>query len=73
MIVPGILLAALYTACSPVRCRLDPSLGPPLPECERANDWTVVLREFLLGRVPPAAPVAFARESILFGWSTPTE
>ncbi|MGI9434463.1 MAG: TRAP transporter large permease [Geminicoccaceae bacterium] len=72
-IVPGILLAFLYTAYALVRCWLDPSLGPPLPEDERPNDWMVVAREFFLGLVPPAALVAFALGSILFGWATPTE
>lgn len=72
-IVPGIMLAFLYTAYALVRCWLNPELGPPLPEDERANDWTVVAREFFLGLVPPAALVAFALGSILLGWATPTE
>ena len=72
-ILPGIMLAGLYTAYSLLRCWLDPSLGPPLPEDQRANDWTLVLREFSLGLVPPAALVGFALGSILFGWATPTE
>ncbi len=72
-IVPGIMLAFLYTAYALVRCWLNPELGPPLPENERANDWMVVAREFFLGLVPPAALVAFALGSILLGWATPTE
>ncbi|MGI9416396.1 MAG: TRAP transporter large permease subunit, partial [Geminicoccaceae bacterium] len=40
---------------------------------EHPNDWGVVFREFFLGLVPPAALVAFALGSILFGWATPTE
>lgn len=72
-IVPGILLAFLYTAYALVRCWLNPELGPPLPEEERPTDYMVVVREFFLGLVPPAALVAFALGSILFGWATPTE
>jgi tripartite ATP-independent transporter DctM subunit len=72
-IIPGILLAFLYTGYALLRCWLDPSLGPPLPEEERANDWTMVAVEFFLGLVPPAALVGFALGSILFGWATPTE
>jgi len=72
-IIPGIMLAFLYTAYALVRCWLNPELGPPLPEDERPNDWMVVAREFFLGLVPPAALVAFALGSILFGWATPTE
>ncbi len=72
-IIPGIMLAFLYTAYALVRCWLNPELGPPLPEEERPNDYMVVAREFFLGLVPPAALVAFALGSILFGWATPTE
>jgi tripartite ATP-independent transporter DctM subunit len=67
------MLAFLYTAYALVRCWIDPSLGPPLAEADRANNWGVVAREFFLGLVPPAALVAFALGSILFGWATPTE
>ena len=72
-ILPGVLLAGLYTAYALGRCWLNPALGPPLPMHERANDWTVVAREFFLGLVPPAALVGFALGSILLGWATPTE
>ena len=72
-IIPGILLAFLYTAYALIRCWLDPKLGPPLPKDEHPNDLGVVFREFFLGLVPPAALVAFALGSILFGWATPTE
>ena len=34
-IVPGIMLAALYALYALVRCWIDPSLGPALPEEER--------------------------------------
>ena len=72
-IVPGILLAFLYTAYSLVRCWLDPSLGPPLPKEEHPESIAIVVREFTQGLVPPAALVGFALGSILLGWATPTE
>ncbi len=72
-IVPGIMLAFLYLAYTLIRCQIDPSLGPILPEEERANDWRIIVREFTLGLVPPAALVSFALGSILFGWATPAE
>ncbi len=72
-IVPGLMLAGLYTLYALARCWFDESLGPPLPENERPNDWALVAREFFLGLVPPAALVAFALGSILFGWATPSE
>ena len=72
-IVPGLLLAFLYTAYSLVRCWLDPTLGPSLPKEEHPESFAIVLREFTQGLVPPAALVGFALGSILFGWATPTE
>ena len=72
-VVPGILLAFLYTAYSLIRCWLDPALGPPLPKEEHPDSVAIVAREFLQGLVPPAALVGFALGSILFGWATPTE
>ena len=72
-VVPGLLLAFLYTAYSLVRCWLDPKLGPPLPKEEHPESVAVVAREFTQGLVPPAALVGFALGSILFGWATPTE
>ena len=71
-IVPGLLLAFLYTTYSLVRCWLDPALGPPLPKEEHPESFRIVLREFSQGLVPPAALVGFALGSILFGWATPT-
>ncbi|MCS6879330.1 MAG: TRAP transporter large permease subunit [Geminicoccaceae bacterium] len=51
VIVPGLLLAALYIVYVAVRCRLDPSLGPPLPEAERAiplSEKLALLRNLVL-------------------------
>jgi tripartite ATP-independent transporter DctM subunit len=36
VVLPGLLLAALYLLYILVRCGLDPGLGPPLPAAERA-------------------------------------
>lgn len=72
-IIPGIMLAFLYTAYALGRCWINPSLGPPLPEEDRPDSMKVVAREFFLGLVPPAALVTFALGSILLGYATPTE
>ena len=72
-IIPGIMMAALYAFYVMGRCWLDPSLGPPLPEEERAPNMAYVWKEFLLGLVPPAALVFSALGSIMFGLATPTE
>ena len=72
-IIPGILLAMLYAGYTTIRCWLNPSLGPILPEEMRATSMKEVWIEFFLGLVPPAALVFAALGSILFGFATPTE
>lgn len=72
-IIPGIMLAFIYTAYSLVRCWLNPSLGPILPEEEQPKSMAYVWKEFFLGLVPPAALVFAALGSIMFGLATPTE
>ncbi len=72
-IIPGILLASLYTGYAILRCYLNHELGPVLPEHERAESMSHVIKEFFLGLVPPSALVFSALGSILFGFATPTE
>jgi len=72
-IIPGIMLALLYAAYVTIRCALNPSLGPVLPEEDRATSMMEVLKEFLIGLLPPALLVFAALGSILFGYATPTE
>ena len=54
-IVPGILLACLYTAYSLIRCWLNPALGPPLPEDERPETSGSMWLEFVAAIVVPVA------------------
>jgi len=72
-IIPGIMLALLYAAYVTIRCAMDPSLGPTLPPEDRATSMAAVIKEFLIGLVPPALLVFAALGSILFGFATPTE
>ncbi len=72
-VIPGLMLALMYTSYSLIRCWINPKLGPTLPESERAKDIGVVFREFFLGLVPPALLVFSALGSIMFGLATPTE
>lgn len=72
-VVPGFLLAFLYTGYALLRCHLNPSLGPVLPVEDRAESMGHVFAEFCKGLVPPAALVFSALGSILFGLATPTE
>ena len=73
-IIPGIMLASLYTGYALLRCYLNPSLGPALPnDDQNKQPLSTVFIEFLIGLVPPTALIAFALGSILFGLATPTE
>ncbi len=72
-IIPGFMLAFLYTGYALIRCQINPSLGPILPEDLQPESMKEVWKEFFLGLVPPAALVGFALGSILFGFATPTE
>ncbi len=72
-IVPGLVLAALYTLYAMVRCYLNPALGPALAQEHHAASRLEILREFLKGLVPPIVLVSASLGSILFGLATPTE
>ena len=52
-IVPGILLACLYTGYSLVRCWQNPALGPPLPEDEQPVTSGSMWLEFIAAIVVP--------------------
>jgi tripartite ATP-independent transporter DctM subunit len=56
-----------------IRCWINPSLGPPLPEDMIVEDRRAVWGEFFRGLVPPAVLVMSALGSIMFGLATPTE
>jgi tripartite ATP-independent transporter DctM subunit len=72
-ILPGLLLAVLFTGYAMIRCWINPALGPPLPEELRAKSMREVWVDFFAGLVPPAALVMAALGSIIFGLATPTE
>jgi tripartite ATP-independent transporter DctM subunit len=72
-IIPGLLLAVLFTGYAMIRCWINPALGPPLPEELRAKSMREVWVDFFAGLVPPAALVMAALGSIIFGLATPTE
>lgn len=70
---PGFLLAGAYIVYSMVRSFWNPALGPPVPIEERAHDFRLVIKEFLLGVVPLAGLIGFTLGTILAGLATPTE
>ena len=71
-IFPGLLLASLYTVYIFVRCQINPSLAPPLPEAEAIHGKELammVMRSFL----PPVFLIVLVLGSIFAGFATPTE
>ena len=72
-IVPGLLLALLFTGYAMIRCLINPALGPALPKEMQPTSMREVWIQFLQGLVPPAALVLAALGSIVFGLATPTE
>ena len=72
-VVPGIVLASLYTIYAVVRCYLNPELGPTLPENERAANGFEILKELFIGIIPLAVLILSVLGSILGGLATPTD
>jgi len=72
-ILPGVMLSALYTGYAMIRARMNPDLGPPLPEDEHAENWREVAKEIAVGIIPPMVLITLTLGSILWGWATPTE
>jgi tripartite ATP-independent transporter DctM subunit len=72
-IMPGLLLALLFTAYAMIRCAINPALGPPLPKSEQLVGMRHMWAQFFMGLVPPAVLVFAALGSIVFGLATPTE
>lgn len=72
-ILPGILLATVFTAYAFIRCWINPALGPPLAKEFHATTSREIWGDFFAGLVPPAALVLASLGSILFGFATPTE
>lgn len=72
-ILPGILLASIYIIYTLVRCKLNPELGPALPEHLRPTSRVWVMKELLLGVIPVSILILATLGSIMVGMATPTE
>lgn len=72
-ILPGILLATMFTSYAMFRCWMNPALGPPLAKEFHATAKGEIWLDFFAGLVPPAALILASLGSILFGFATPTE
>ncbi|MCB1404833.1 MAG: TRAP transporter large permease subunit [Rhodobacteraceae bacterium] len=72
-IVPGVLLALLYTLYIFLLCRWKPHLAPPMDEdagpATRGEFWKMIFRSFL----PPIFLISAVLGSIFAGIATPTE
>ncbi len=51
-VFPGLLMATLFVIYIAVRCKLQPSLGPPLSEEERNVSWATKIRLLQAGILP---------------------
>ena len=72
-VLPGILLAGLYTLYAVIRCYMRPELGPAMPVEERAGSVAEVVRELFVGIIPLAVLILAVLGSILGGLATPTD
>ena len=72
-LLPGIMLATLYTVYTVGRCYINPSLGPSVPLEERARSLYEILHELVVGIIPLAVLMISVLGSILAGLATPTD
>ena len=72
-LLPGVLLAFLYFLYTAFRVWRNPSLGPPLPEEELNVPKSFIVRELMLGMMPPTLLILSTLGAIVSGWATPTE
>jgi tripartite ATP-independent transporter DctM subunit len=70
---PGFLLAGIFIVWTVARCVVNPRLGPPLPETERAVSPRTLLVELTLGMLPHLILTVVTLGPILAGMATPTE
>ncbi len=72
-VVPGLMMATLFVAYIAIRCRLQPALGPALPESERA-DVTRAEKWRLLGAgLLPLGIFAVMMIPFVNGWTSLVE
>ncbi len=72
-VMPGLVLAGLYTAYALIRSYVNPALGPALPVEERAKSALEMVRELFFGIIPLAVLILAVLGSILGGLATPTD
>lgn len=70
---PGLLLAGLYVFYVIIRCALNPSLAPKLPQEQRKVSLTKVIWALATSFFPLALLILSVLGAIFFGIATPTE
>ena len=64
-LLPGIMLATIYTVYTVGRCYINPELGPAVPVEERAGSLYEIFRELFIGVIPLAVLMFSVLGSIL--------
>ena len=72
-VIPGLMLATLFTVYCLVRCWLKPELGPALPVELRPTSLGPVVRDLVLGVLPVVVVILSTLGVILAGIATPTD
>lgn len=70
-LVPGLMLAAIYMAYILIRCRINPSLGPPAPIEERFSGMEKL--KSLRHLIPPGVLITTVLGCIIGGVTSPSE
>ena len=72
-VMPGLLLATLYVLYIVIRCLINPSLAPRLPDDIGPRDLGSILVMVVRSFVPPVILIVLVLGSIIGGLATPTE
>ncbi|MBM3732122.1 MAG: TRAP transporter large permease subunit [Acidimicrobiia bacterium] len=72
-ILPGLLLSFIYITYTMTRTWLNPKLGPSLTAKELDVPTSQLIRELVVGLVPPVVLIVSTLGTIVTGWATPTE
>ena len=72
-VFPGLLLSALYILYVVIRCRINPALGPAIPEDQMSPFDSAKLFRLLKSLVPPLLLIIAVLGTIFAGIAPPTE
>jgi len=72
-IMPGLLLSTLFVVYAMGRSYFNPALGPPVSKRKPGVPLAPIIKEFIIGFIPPAVLILATLGTILAGLATPTE